>query len=330
MPHSTVPERVEVKEQLYVNDGPLKPEQVGLIRPVARDTPIEELQRRLEEDGFLLVKGVIPREDVLRAREKYFKFLSPCGVLKKGTAPVNGIYNDNEDVSKFPGIGSGAAGANGHPGEQAAAFVDLSLQAHTEPWYAEDLCRHPALKEFVAELTGWKDNTFGLRRSLLRNNIPNTKAIGVHYDQIFLRYGEPTSLTAWVPIGDVSIKGGGLIYLENSVSYGEELEQQFTEKAMAAGLSSEEAKSAFNKNMMTTGLLTEDPGEFARLNNRRWMVSAYEAGDVVFHNPFAIHASTINHDPNNVIRLATDLRFVDSSRSYDKRWDNHYTLDDGV
>lgn len=30
-----------------------------------------------------------------------------------------------------------------------------------------------------------------------------------------------------------------------------------------------------------------------------------------------IHASAINNDPKNVIRLATDLRFVDSSRPYD-------------
>jgi phytanoyl-CoA hydroxylase len=31
-----------------------------------------------------------------------------------------------------------------------------------------------------------------------------------------------------------------------------------------------------------------------------------------------IHASTINNDPDKVIRLATDLRFCDSSKPYDK------------
>jgi hypothetical protein len=53
-----------------------------------------------------------------------------------------------------------------------------------------------------------------------RNNIPGTKPIGVHYDQIFLRYGEPTSVTAWVPIGDVKVNGGGLIYLEDGIIIG--------------------------------------------------------------------------------------------------------------
>jgi phytanoyl-CoA hydroxylase len=111
-------------------------------------------------------------------------------------------------------------------------------------------------------------------------------------------------------------------------------EDDFTAKAKQAGMTEEEAKYAFNSNMMSTGLLSEYPAEFAREHGRRWLTSAFEAGDVVLHKPHAvcalingpellmlmpqIHASTINHDPDNVIRLATDLRFCDSSRPYDK------------
>jgi phytanoyl-CoA hydroxylase len=212
MPHSTATEI----PQLYVNDGPLPHSRVALMRASTPDTPIEELRKRYREDGYLLVKGVIPRADVLEAREAYFKFLSPCGVLEPGSKAVDGIFDAAQDVAKFPGIGSGAAGMNGHPGKQAEQFVDLALEAHTQEWYAEDLCRHPDLHEFVAKLTGWEESCKGLKRSLLRNNLPKTKAIGVHYDQIFLRHGEPTSITAWVPIGDIDITGGGLIYLEDS------------------------------------------------------------------------------------------------------------------
>lgn len=114
------------------------------------------------------------------------------------------------------------------------------------------------------------------------------------------------------------------------------MEEAFFTKAKQAGLTDEEAKSAFNSNMMSTGLLSEFPTEFAREHGRRWMVSAYEAGDVVLHKPHMvscsffiwksnytdtlskIHASTVNNDPDNVIRLATDLRFCDSSKPYDK------------
>jgi phytanoyl-CoA hydroxylase len=144
--------------------------------------------------------------------------MAPTGVLKDGTEPSQGIFNDKRSPEDFPGIGSGVAGMNGRPGGASAAeFVDLAIEAHYKSEYTENLCKHPVLLDFVARFTGWNKNTLGLKRSLLRNNVPGTTPIGVHYDQIFLRYGEPTSLTAWVPIGDVSLTGGGLIYLEDGL-----------------------------------------------------------------------------------------------------------------
>lgn len=69
--------------------------------------------------------------------------------------------------------------------------------------------------------------------------------------------------------------------------------------------------------MMTTGFLADGPAAFARQHNSRWLFTAYEAGDVVFHKPHMIHAFMVNQDPENRIRLGTDLRFVNASRPYD-------------
>jgi len=71
-------------------------------------------------------------------------------------------------------------------------------------------------------------------------------------------------------------------------SLGLKIEEEFTKKAKDTGLSEEEAKDAFNNNMMATGLLSELPLDFARENNRRWLVAEYEAGDVVLHKPHAV------------------------------------------
>jgi len=89
------------------------------------------------------------------------------------------------------------------------------------------------------------------RRQLYRANVPNaTKTTtGVHYDQIFLRGGPATSLTAWLPIGDCTPAQGGLMYLEDSKSLGEEPERDFTKKAGEGGLTEDETRSAFNQNV---------------------------------------------------------------------------------
>lgn len=295
-------------QNLAVNDGPLTSENAALLRPSYPNMPIEELHQRYEQDGYLFVKGLLPREDVLEMRRRYFDFLAPTGVLQENTDPVEGIFNKTKSPDDYPGIGAGNVGNNSRPGgEGAAQFVDKAIEAHYKDWYAEKFCNHPDLYGFVARFMGWGDNTLSFKRTLLRNNPPGSKPIGVHYDQIFLRYGDPTSVTAWVPIGDIKLNGGGLIYLEDGTSayiprmcykaqqlttagdsVGLKLEEEFTTRAKQAGLTEEEARSAFNSNMMATGLLSEFPAEYAKEQGRRWLASSYEAGDVVLHKPHAV------------------------------------------
>ncbi|KAL3489942.1 hypothetical protein BJX62DRAFT_238586 [Aspergillus germanicus] len=324
------------EKQFYVNDGLLPAHAIGALEPTTLDTPLEEMQRRYREDGYLLVKGVVPREDILKVRQKYFEKLAPTGCLAPGTKPVEGVFDMNQNRLSFPGVGAGPVDTDEN-GDVAGAdpriaklFNELALEAHHEDWYKEDLCRHPAIQDLVAKLTGWGDNTLSIRRTLLRNNMPQNTAIGVHYDQIFLRHGEDTFVTAWVPIGDISIEGGGLIYLEKGHDIGEQTERDFMTRARAAGMTEQETKDAYNANMLSGGLLDVGPARYAEKYSRRWLLTAYEAGDVVFHNPYAIHASCINHDPNNVIRLGTDLRYVDSSRPWDTRWSNILKPGDGL
>jgi hypothetical protein len=276
------------EKQFFVNDGILPPESIGLLTPTTLDTPVSEMQRRYKEDGYLLVKNVLPREDVLRVRQKYFEKLAPTGCLAPNTKPVEGIFDMTQNRFNFPGVGAGPPDMTGSDPEVAKQFNDLALEAHHEDWYKEDLCHHPAIHEFVAKLMGWGENTLSIRRTLLRNNMPQNPAIGVHYDQIFLRHGEDTFVTAWVPIGDISIEGGGLIYLETGHEIGEQTEREFMERAKAAGMTDQEVKNAYNANMMSGGLLDVGPLRYAKKYGRRWLLTPYEAGDVVFHNPYAV------------------------------------------
>ncbi|KOS22823.1 hypothetical protein ESCO_003930 [Escovopsis weberi] len=325
---SLSPSSVSDLPELFVNDGKLEQDQIGILRPTPLDTPAAEMRTRLARDGYLFIKGLLPRADVLEARARYFEYLSPTGLLKPGTRPVDGVFDPARPAADYPGIGAGVPGTGT---ATSAAFVDLAIRAHAEKWY-DALCKHPRLLEFVAGLSGWGEHTLALERSLLRNNLPGNAAIGVHYDYIFLRHGNDSVLTAWVPIGDVKVEGGGLIYLEKGHVLGQKFEHDFTAKAAAAGMTAEETKHAFNKHMMDGGVLTTGARQFGAEHAARWLVSGYEAGDVVFHDSYMIHASTTNHDETGTIRLATDLRFVNTSQPWDQRqrWTKVYDPDDGL
>jgi phytanoyl-CoA hydroxylase len=93
-------------------------------------------------------------------------------------------------------------------------------------------------------------------------------------------------------------------------------EQDFADNAH--NLTDEERISAFNKNMNDGGFLSRDTVAYGKESKRKWLIAEYEAGDVIFHNPFMVHASCKNKDPENKIRLATDVRFVDPEKPYDK------------
>ena len=56
------------------NGGRVDSTQLDWLRPSSPTLPLEELRQRLRDDGYIFVKGLIPREDVLDAREKWVWF----------------------------------------------------------------------------------------------------------------------------------------------------------------------------------------------------------------------------------------------------------------
>lgn len=173
---------------------------------------------------------------------------------------------------------------------------------------------------------------------MCRHNVPNGFSTGIHYDRIFLRDGEAEFLTAWVPIGDCTAQGGGIMYLEDSSSIGKAMEADFMQRAET--FTKEERINGFNVNMAKDGQLSHNAhelseeilnGKFSGGKSRRWLAGNYEAGDVVFHNPYMIHGAVKNEDPLGRIRLGTDLRFYEEGADLDQRWmQSVWRPDDGL
>ncbi|KAF2171126.1 hypothetical protein M409DRAFT_19097 [Zasmidium cellare ATCC 36951] len=292
---------------------------VGWMRETPIDTPLPEMRRRFEEEGYIFVKNLLPRSDVLDMRRAYFEHLSPTGILAPGTDPVEGIFNPLADPVAHHGNG-------GRDLPEDEEKVQKLISAHTHPAYLNFLS-HPTLHTFVRDFMAWKSDIL-IKRTLLRHNVPQGFSTGIHYDKIFLRAGEADFLTAWVPIGDCKAEGGGLMYLENSTDVGKAMEEDFNSRAKE--LSPEERINGFNVNMARDGQLSHDAVELTSAiqegvhggerMKRRWLVGDYEAGDVVFHNPYMIHGAVKNEDPNGRIRLSTDLRFYEEGSELDERW----------
>lgn len=304
------------------NEGKyMEPEALGWMRPSpASSTSMEELHRRFDEEGYIWVTGLIPREDVLDYRESYFSHLAPTGILKPGTSPREGIFNPTEDPLLHHGVGG-----KDLPSEQDK--VKRLVEAHTKPEYLQFI-KHPSLRKFVREFMGWKNDVL-VHRTLLRHNVPHGLSTGIHYDKIFLRAGQSEFLTAWVPIGDCKANGGGLMYLAGSSQLGMKMEQEFRKNSAAAGLSWEEQVSGFNSHMDKSGQLTQNAEEWGK-GKGKWIAADYEAGDVVFHNPYLVHGAVKNEDRDGVIRLSTDLRFYEEGSDIDQRWMKHWVPEDGL
>ncbi|KAH0421293.1 hypothetical protein CcaCcLH18_13520 [Colletotrichum camelliae] len=100
--NSSLPPSIDGKF-LFVNDDLLSPAEVGILEPSFPDEPVEVLRDRYHARGYLLVKGLLPQQDVLAARESYFASLFPSGILKPGTAPREGIFDPEANPSDYPG-----------------------------------------------------------------------------------------------------------------------------------------------------------------------------------------------------------------------------------
>ncbi|KDN46525.1 hypothetical protein RSAG8_04178, partial [Rhizoctonia solani AG-8 WAC10335] len=230
----------------------MKPENLGWLQPVnPKTTSMDEMRELFVEQGYLWVKGLIPREDILAFRRKYFEFMAPTGVLKEGTDPIDGIYC-GADPEQFLPPGNGRECENT---EQADRFIKRNIEAHHSKWL-EEITNHPVLFKFIKDFTNWPSIKL-LKRQMLRANVPGAETTAVHYDQIFLRYGPPTFLTGWLPFGDIAVEGGGLTYLEDAVPLAQAIENDFSRRAEK--FTPEERLNAFNANMMRGGHLGHDP-----------------------------------------------------------------------
>jgi Phytanoyl-CoA dioxygenase (PhyH) len=256
------------------------------------DSP-ELLRERFREDGYLLLRGVVERDNALRLRAAYFERFD-SSMFAAGTSPADGIFSGTEPYD-LPDYGT--------PGHPAYAFV------RTEQFDA--FTRAPALRELASVLL---DTPAELtpRRILRHFHRGSGKASRAHVDYDYMNQGTDHLVTMWIPLGDCPIESGGLIYLQGSHRVAA---QQLDELRPITDRPHDHRP------------ISHDLGLTARTLGARWLWTDYAAGDVVVHSPHLVHASLDN--VSDVMRLSADLRFHPIDEPADARWNQAWAADDG-
>ncbi|WP_026554648.1 phytanoyl-CoA dioxygenase family protein [Arthrobacter sp. 35W] len=268
---------------------------MGALEPVpaAARGDRDALWGRLRRDGYLYLKGQLAASMVNEFRRYYFQALEGTNVTAAGTDPALGL-GAQEDVDR-------------------AALRRILFETIVPGTEYQALCAHEDIAGWFEWFLG--DDVHLHRRKIIRHTKAGESGIGTatqaHYDLVYLRDGSDRVLSMWIPLGDCAVERGGLAYLEGSHHW-----------VMAQERNGELARPAAS--------ITADLPGLAEEHDARWLVTDYEAGDVVVHSAHIVHASTDNLDQAGAMRLSTDIRYQRASEPIDWRWQEHWRYDDGL
>lgn len=257
------------------------------------DDPLA-LREQFDRDGYVYLRGVVDREQVLRLRATYFSMFDSA-YLKEGTTPADGVYSGHTPTG-LPGHG-----VAGHPAHTLVRTKEFA-----------EFVSDPALARVAKTLL--QAEVFQLPRQILRHfHKDSHMSSRAHTDFVYMDRGSGTIVTMWLPIGDCPVQSGGLVYLEGS------------HKIPQADL--DVLKAVNTDRPGDNRPISHDLGWTADKLGGRWLYSDFEAGDVAIHSPYLVHASL--DTTTDAMRMSADIRFLPTSVEPDPRWLTPWSGDDG-
>ncbi len=145
------------------------------------------LSARFNEDGYLLIRGLQPRTQVLAARAQMLDLLDQGGRIDR-SHPLN-------DGWIAPGAGGAFKGGMG----------DAPLFRPT--------VESPEIMGFFAHFLGGQPMTFDFKWT---REVGTGEATGAHLDTVYMGRGTPNLFTCWTPWGDLALDQGPLAILVGS------------------------------------------------------------------------------------------------------------------
>jgi ectoine hydroxylase-related dioxygenase (phytanoyl-CoA dioxygenase family) len=150
-----------------------------------------ELRARVEQDGYLFFRGLLPRADVLGVRRAILAICRAAGWLVTGSDLLDGRADTARSTV-----------------EPEPAYMQVYNQVlRLEAFNA--LAHHPALVGVVSMLVGEPafPHPLKIARLMFPQNVRHTTP--PHQDFVFIQ-GTPETFTCWLPLGDCPRELGGL------------------------------------------------------------------------------------------------------------------------
>jgi len=246
-----------------------------------------ELERRLDDDGYLWIRSLLDLEWVLDARRQVVEWLAAQGNLDAGR-PIMDAYAAPNATTAFTA--------------EERRFPLVRRLLHTG-----------RLIEFYAKLLGGEIRA--LDYIWMRLMSPG-QASGPHCDIVYMNRGTTKLYTSWVPLGAVPRESGPLIVMERSHRL-TDLRDGYGRMDIDEGRNWTKLRFRHGR-LFRGGDYSRNPRAVQRQFGLRWLTADFAAGDVVMLSVYTLHGSLDNLSDR--IRLSVDGRYQLASEAADERW----------
>jgi hypothetical protein len=268
-------------------------DKLGLLTSTHNALANMDLARdRMEQDNYLLLRGLLDKEDVLTARRHILEQLAAEGQLDPSAPLMQGVPR---------------------PGAQMTFRPELA-QKNNPPLQHLLYSPEGSLMRFFA--TFLKGAILHFDFTWLRCISPGHNGTPSHCDIVYMGRGTHSLYTAWVPLGETDFNLGGLMILEGSHgnerlrgTYGQRDVDQY-----CSNRPDDPARTASGLN----GWLSDDPNHIRRQLGGRWLTAEYNVGDVVIFSMHLVHGGMDNRSER--LRLSSDSRYQLAGEPVDERW----------
>lgn len=255
---------------------------LGELTASGADLEAADLRRRMERDGYLLLRGFADRQAVLAVRRAIVERIAAEGWLAAGSDPP---------AARIDPRRTGAPSVDSRLPAIVRFYDEQPFLPFFDRYFAAPAMRYPKILTRI-KATGGRT--------------------GIHFDNVYIGRGSARVLSCWLPWGDVEVAQGPL-----AICAGSHRRAEFERLRRTYGRHDPDrdfVRGADN----APGHFSFDLREVTERFGGRWLTANFRAGDALIFGRFTLHCALEN--TTNRYRISSDSRFQPAADTVDPRF----------